>query len=332
MIAILRKRPAHGFASFFLLGVLAATPSQARMEGSAPAILSDLSQRWIKGFRALHPSAMISVPPPYGPPQGALSSKLAAFLQGQLDFAFLTRKLADSDVATFRRSHGYDPLVIPVALGSWKSFGFVDPVVVIVNSRNLVHGLSFAELDAIFSKSRRQGHLPIRTWGDVEEGLKNLPMHVVGGASWTKEDSARGSVFRERVLLGGEWRDDPNVIAGGTEVDVPTRVASDPEAIGFTGLGHLVAGTRAVPIALNESRFYIAPTFAAVASARYPLVRTVDLVVARRPGACLSNEVLRLVRYLIGRKGQQAIRLEGHFLPLTRAQRRASWQRASSCR
>src|SRR5258708_13154192 len=237
MIAILRKRPAHGFASFFLLGVLAATPSQARMEGSAPAILSDLSQRWIKGFRALHPSAMISVPPPYGPPQGALSSKLAAFLQGQLDFAFLTRKLADSDVATFRRSHGYDPLVIPVALGSWKSFGFVDPVVVIVNSRNLVHGLSFAELDAIFSKSRRQGHLPIRTWDDVEEALKTLPIHVVGGASWAQEDSARGSVFRERVLLGGEWRGGSHRVVGGPGGGRPTPPAAGPPGPRFSRPG-----------------------------------------------------------------------------------------------
>ena len=325
--------PRRGYlAAVLLLGSAAAASARPPIEGSAPTILSDLSRRWVNGFEASYPGARISVPPPYGPPQGALSPRLAAFLEGRLDFAFLTRKLADSDLATFRRSHGYDPLVIPVALGSWKSFGFVDPVVVIVNSRNPVARLSFSELDAIFSKSRRRGHLPIQTWGDLGGTPKSAAIHVVGGASWTKEDSARGSVFRERVLLGGEWRDDPDALADGREGDVPKKVALDPQAIGFTGLGHLVAGTRAVPIALDERGPYISPTFAAVASARYPLTRSVDLIVARPPGTCLPKEMLRFARYLIGSRGQQAIRLEGHFLPLARAQAQASRLRASSCR
>lgn len=332
MIDLVTKLPAWALVMLLFLGAPSAVGAKRPLEGSAPKIMAGLSGRWVKDFNAAHAGSTIRVPPPYGPPQGALSPRLTAFLEGHLDFAFLSRKLADSDVATFRKGHGYDPLVIPVALGSWKTFGLVDPVVVIVNASNPVSGLSFSELDAIFSNPRLRRHAPIRTWREIQKTLPDHPIHVVGGASWAKsEDSARAGVFRERVLLGGKWRDGPDISGGGGEGDVSRRVASDPAAIGFTGLGHLLPGTRAVPVAEDDHGPYVAPTFAAVASARYPLTRTLDIVVARRPGACLSPEILSFVRYLLGKGGQREIRRDGHFLELTRAQARSSWLRASSC-
>ena len=129
-----RRRPR---ARIFALLVLMAAPAAASaapgsLEGSAPAILSDLLPLWLDGFAAFHRSVRVNVPPPYGAPQKALSPRLKAFLTGHIDFAFVSRKLADSDAAQFKLSHDYSPLIIPVAGGSWKSFGFVDPVVAIV--------------------------------------------------------------------------------------------------------------------------------------------------------------------------------------------------------
>lgn len=315
-----------------VMSVPATASVPVRLEGSAPSVLGGLLPLWLKGFAASQAAVGVDVPTPFDPPQGSLSPRLESFLEGRIDFAFMSRKLADKDVAQFERSHGYRPLVIPVAGGSWRSFGFVDPVVVIVNSQNRVRGFSFAQLDAIFSMSRRRGHAPIRFWNQLGTvGIGRKPIHVVGGGSWAGEDSARGAVFRERVLLGGSWRNDAEVAASGTEQDVPSRVAADQFAIGFTGLGHVLPGTRAVPLARQAGGKFIAPTYAAVARARYPLTRTIDLVVARRPGTCVSPALLGFIRYLIGPSGQQSVSADGHFLPLTRAQARASWRRASSC-
>jgi phosphate transport system substrate-binding protein len=302
------------------------------LEGSAPTILPELVRRWVIDFQQSQSAVQVDVPPPYEPPQAALSPRLAAFVQGRLDFAFLSRKMSHSDVVTFRQAHHYDPLVIPVAGGSWSSFGLVDPVAVVVNSRNPIPGLSFAQLDAIFSKSRRRGHAIVRTWGQLGvSSLANQPIHLAGGASWLGEDSARAGVFRERVLLGGRWRDDPQAAASGIEKEVPARVAADPLAIGFTGLGHLVPGARAVPLTRGHSSSYVKPTFEAVASGRYPLARTIDLVVARQPGRCLTPALRSFVRYLLSPRGQKMVTKEGHFLPLSSAQSRLSWLRASSC-
>lgn len=316
-----------------LVGAPSPTHAGKPLEGSAPSVLAGLLPLWLGGYSATHPGFDVDIPPPYGPPQGALSPRLEEFLAGRRDFAFVSRKLAARDFEEFNRRHGYLPVIIPVAGGSWNSFGFVDPVVVIVNSDNPVRALSFGQLDAIYSKSRRRGHTPIRWWNQIDRLRPGKrPIHIVGGASWSSEDSARASVFRERVMLGGLWRDDQGAIAGGTEQEVPALVAADPLAIGFTGFGHLIPGTRALSLVPPGGMEPIAPTYSAVASARYPLVRTVDLVVARKPGTCLSSDLRSFVRYLIGRGGQDIIRADGHFLPLTRAQARQSWLRARSCR
>lgn len=310
----------------------ATAPSEFTLEGSAPSILAELAPRWAADYSAAQTGMSVVVRPPYGPPQGALSTRLQAFLEGQLDFAFVSRKLADSDLATFRRAHHFEPLIIPVAGGSWNHFGFVDPVVVIVNAHNPVTGLSYAELDAIFSKSLRRGHAPLRTWGQLGwHAARTQPIHLAGGASWSKEDTARGGVFRERVMLGGSWRDDPSATANGAETDVPATVAMDSLAIGFTGLGHIVRGDRVVPIATRRTSAYVAPTFDTVASGRYPLARTVDLIVARVPGTCLQPALLGFIRYLLSPRGQSLVRKDDHFLSLTSAQTRQSWLRASYC-
>jgi phosphate transport system substrate-binding protein len=311
----------------------AAPGLRGRLEGSAPAILPQLVKSWVARFAALQPGIAIDVPPPYEPPQGAMSSRLAAFLAGRLDFAFLSRTMAASDVRAFRRTHRGDPLVIPVANGSWRQFGFVDPVAFIVNAGNPVRGLTFAQLDALLSQSRRRGLAPLRSWGDLGvRAWRDRPVHVIGAASWAGEDSARGDVVRERILLGGGWRTDlAGSAASGTEADVPARIARDPLAIGFTGLGHLVAGTRAVPLSAGPRGAYVAPTFGAVARGLYPLSRTVDLIVARAPGQCLRPELLAFVEYLLSRQGQQVVAQQGIFLPLTAAQARESWRRASAC-
>jgi phosphate transport system substrate-binding protein len=266
----------------------------------------------------------IATPPPYDSPQGALSPRLAAFLAGKLDFAFLTRKLSDSDMAAFRDLHGHDPLVIPVAGGSWHSFGLVDPVAIIVNARNPVRGLSFARLRTLYARST--GAAPDR--GELgASGWAGRPVHSLGPVPGS-EQSARAGVFRERVMKGPPWGEGLVPLA---EADIPARVAADDLAIGFTGLGHLVPGTKALAIAARQGDAFIAPSFAAVASGRYPLARTVDLVVDRPPGTCLRPELRLVLRYLLGAGGQRVVRQEGRFLPLTPAQARGAWRLASSC-
>ncbi len=311
------KRVICAVAATLLLA--AATPGESRT-GSAPKILDALVPAWLVGFARAEPTTTIAVPPPYGPPQGKLDPALQAFFDGRRDFAFLTRDMAEGDLAAFRRAHHGEPVVLPVAGGAWHRFGYVDPVVVIVNAANPLHALSFRQLDALLSETRWRGGATPADWGDLGvPGWRGKAIHVVGGDGWSGEESARALTVRRRVLsVGrriGRWRMVPG---SGGEDQVVARVAADAQAIGFTGFGHLSAGMRTV--AISDAGEPVAPTRAAIASGAYPLARTIDLVMARDARGCLDPAVARLAAWLVGPAGQAVIRRQAVFLPLNARQ------------
>lgn len=294
--------------------------------GSATAILSRLGPAWATAFHRFEPAATMDLHPRFEPPLGPASEGLRRFLDGESDFALLSRDLAESDLARFVSSHGYEPTRIAVAGGSWRSFGHLDAVAVVVNDANPVRALSFAQIDAVLSRTRLRGHAAVVTWdqlGAIEWAGK--PVHVIGGASWQGEDSARATVVRERILSlngrRGEWRGDLPPESG-REAEVPDLVAADPLAIGFTGLGHVKPGSRA--IAIVDGGDVVAPSFEAVAHARYPLARTVNLLLALPPGKASDPMLVAIGRFLLSREGQDEVRKTSVFLPLTAAQARSS--------
>lgn len=298
-------------------------PLSGHASGSAATILPDLFLRWTRAFAARHPAAALHAPPPYGAPQGKLSPRLREFLDGKTDFALVSRGLTEADLLTFRRTHGTDPLVIPVAAGSWRHFGFVDTVVVIVHRGNPVRRLSLAQIDAVFSAERRSGAAEARDWGQLGVAAwRGRAVHPVGGAGWLAEDSARSAIVRERALLGGPWRAD--LTGSGNEADAALLVAQDPYAIAITGLGHVPEGVRAVAIAKHPTGPFIAPDYASVSGDRYPLSRTVDLLVRRQADGTVPPVVAEFARFVLSRQGQAEVARQGVFLPLRAGQARRS--------
>lgn len=288
-------------------------PSQpATVRGSAPTIIAPLVPMWAAAFASAEPSLRLSLNPPFGPPQGQLDPQLAAFLDGKTDFALLTREVAEADLARFKRVHGTAPLIIPVANGSAAKFGYVDPVVFIVNARNPLRSLTFAQIDGLFSASLWRGSHAITDWGKLNgPSWRGRPVHLAGSGAWAGEESARALTVRRHVLTVGKriglWRPAPG---SGSEADVVERVAVDPQAIGFTGLGHVTPGVRVVPLD------GVAPAREAVTTGRYPLSRTVDLLLAPQADGFPALSVRRWARFLVSPAGQQTIRSEGNFLPL----------------
>jgi phosphate transport system substrate-binding protein len=292
-----------------------------------PIVLEGLAAAWRQGFAQREASPRIAYLRPYGPPQGKLDPHLAEFLAGRLHFAFLTREISEADLSTFRRHHaGMDPLVIPVAGGSWNRFGFVDPVVVIVNAANPLQALDLKRLDAIFTTSRSHGGAAIVEWGmaGVPE-WRGRPIRIVGGEAWVGEESARALFLRRNVFSAngtrGVWRQVPG---SGGETDNVQRVADDSLALGFTGLGHLLPGTRALSIIPYPDAAPVAPVREAIVSGRYPFTRTVDLLLARVADGRIDTVSAEFALFLLGAAGQAIDARQGDILPLNEAQRNAS--------
>jgi phosphate transport system substrate-binding protein len=284
-------------------------------------------------FSSRNLALSVSLRRPFGPPQGRLDPNLAAFLDGTLSFAFLSRELADADRARFRCAHGADPLTIPVAAGAWDAFGYVDPVVVIVNEANPARTISFSQLDAIFSASHWHSSAMAVEWGAAGVAAwRGRPIHIVGANAWMDEESARAISFRRAVLddgtRHGRWRPAPG---SGGENEVVDRVAADRLAIGFTGFGHVRPGVKVLALRRTDTAPPIAPTRATIVTARYPLARTVDLLLAPGPRNCIAPDAARLVSYLLSVPGQAIVARIGPFLPLSPGQRRASLRLVRAC-
>lgn len=282
--------------------------------GSAPVVLAGLASAWENGFK--EEGGKLRLMRPFRPPQGALDPALGRFLDGQSDFALLTREIAEVDLARFRASHGGRvPVIVPVAGGAWDGFGKSDAVAVIVHRSNPLRWLTLAQLDAVFSLTRYRGGRPVRTWGDL--GLtgawRDRQVQLVGGDAWADEESARALTLRRHVMTierrRGRWRQAPD---SGGEAENVARVARNGSAISFTGMGHVTSAVRALAVA-GEDDVPVFPDAWSARTGRYPLLRTIDLLVAPAPDA----RTVAFARYLIGPKGQALITAQGEFMELS---------------
>jgi phosphate transport system substrate-binding protein len=197
-------------------------------------------------------------------------------------------------------------------------------VVIIVHADNPVTGLTYAQIDALYSASRLRGAPPVAVWGDL--GLQSdpwttMPVRVLGGGRVGAEDSAKAATVRRRVLdLGyarGTWREGLDA-AVDEDTAVPAQVAADREAVGISALAHLRPGVRAVPIAESAGGPFVAPTRDRVYDGSYPLTRTIDLLISVDSSGSVDPAIAEFARFLLSREAQALVLEQGVFLPLDR--------------
>ena len=272
-------------------------------------VLPGLVRSWVSGFARRYPKVHATFGPPF---EGSDAAK--ALLAGDVDVAFVSRELKPTDVTSFRAKYGYAPTSVPVSGGSWRQFGFLDAVVIIVNPGNPVRQLSLRQLDAAFSSSHLRGDRPAVTWGQLGAtgAWAGRPVHLYGIKPWNGFEE----FVRQRVLNAhgerGEWREGIHVDP--TVFPLAKRVAADPDAIGYTGLAFLDAPVKV--LAVGDGADAVSPTYTNVALARYPLSRLAYANVNRRPGKALPAAVQEFLRYILSREGQAAVSRQGVFLPL----------------
>jgi phosphate transport system substrate-binding protein len=271
-------------------------PTVAGLTGKVTSIgasgTTNLIARAAAEFKQIYPGVTLQVT------AGLTSIGPPALVEGRADVVPMSRPLLPEEVKTFRAKYGYPPTEIKVA---------ADALAVYVEKRNPVDGLTLAQLDAIFSRTRRRGGPAIETWGQA--GLtgdwvdRPIPLYGYGPTDGVHQ------VFRQQVLLGGEYRLSLQVVPAGSLI--VQDVAADPSAIGCASIFFASKRTRAVPIAGDDGRFY-APTDDNVRSLRYPLTRFVTICVNKPPGRPLPPATAEFLRYLLSAEGQQTVAAGGN--------------------
>jgi len=275
-------------------------------------VMDEMTLGWVKLFRQAYPQLSVTME------ARASGAGAPALVEGRAHAAPVGRELLPAEEKSFVDKFGYEPLAIRVATGSVSSLGKTASTIILVDKDNPIQGLTFAQLDAIYSKTRKRGHADIQSWGDL--GLKgewaHRPIHLYGlkppnGIEW---------FFKNRVMLGGEWKDGIEPVKGQGFTHAFTVAAHDmakrPGGLTYALLANVTPDVKVVPLAENDHEAFIAPTLETVASHKYPLSRYVYVFVNRPPGKPLEPKVKEFIKLVLSHEGQQAVADDGVYIPL----------------
>lgn len=280
----------------------ALTPYQpaASVSGSLISVGSDtlnnLMTFWTEKFRALHPRVTVQVE---GKGSGTAPPALIA---GTAQLGPMSREMKLDELDAFERKFGYKPLEIRVA---------IDALAVFAHKDNPLPGLTLPQLDAIFSPTRRLGHPhAITEWGQL--GIRAWSGRRI---SLFGRNSASGTYgfFQEKALGKGDFKSSVKEQPGSSAVI--QGVSSDPFALGYSAIGYLTSGVRALPIARAPGESFISPGYENCLNGSYPMARFLLIYVNKPPGRPLAPVTLEFLKMILSREGQELV-LKDHYYPL----------------
>ena len=122
--------------------------------------------------------------------------------------------------------------------------------------------------------------------------------------------------FREHALCKGDYK--PGLTGQPDSAAVVQSVAGAIDAIGYSGIGYVTPGVRALPIAREAGQPYQPATPEKALSGEYPLSRYLYIYVNRKPGQPLPTLQREFLKLVLSRDGQEIVVKEG-FIPLPAA-------------
>lgn len=270
--------------------------------GSLKSVGSDTMNNmmglWSEEFKRMYPGVKVEV-------DGKGSSNaLPALTAGQATFGPMSREAKPEEIAEFKAKFGYEPLLMETSL---------DMLAVYVHKDNPLEGLSFPELDAIFSSTLKGGgQRRADKWGEFIKsgGLATTPITSYG------RNAASGTYgyFKEVVLSKGDFGNWVNELPG--SAGVVQSVGTNPGGIGYSGIGYRTAAVKPLKLAEKRGGEMIAAEAEHAYSGEYPLARFLYLAVNKDPRKPLDPMRAEFLRYVLSKQGQQQVVKDG-YLPLT---------------
>lgn len=269
--------------------------------------LANLMTLWAEEFKRAYPNVNIQI-------QAAGSSTAPpALTESTSNLGPMSRKMKDKEIEAFETRHGYKPTAIPVA---------IDALAVYVHKDNPIEGMSIADVDAVFSSTRKCGaNQDLDAWGKL--GLTG---------AWAQRDIqlfGRNSVsgtygyFKKKALCKGDFRNTVNEQPG--SASVVQSVSTSINAMGYSGIGYKTASVRAVPLGKKPGDAFVEATPGNAVNGAYPLSRFLYVYVNKAPNKALQPLEREFFKLVLSRAGQEVVVKDGYIpLPAAVAQRSLS--------
>ena len=269
------------------------------ISGSLSSVGSDtmnnLMTLWAEGFAKIYPNVKVQI-------EGKGSTTAPpALIEGTSQFGPMSRAMKNEEIDKFEKKYGYKPTPMRTSL---------DALAVYVNKDNPLNGLSFTQVDGVFSKTRKGGvKESVKTWGQL--GLTgdwaNRPISLYG------RNSASGTYgyFKEHALFKGDYKDEVKEQPG--SASVVQGVTEDRYGIGYSGIGYMTSGVHALPLSLKEGETFKEPTMDNVLNGSYPLARFLYLYINKAPNKPLDPLVREFCKYIFSKEGQEVVIKDGYM-------------------
>ncbi len=254
--------------------------------------LNNLMTLWAESFKKAYPNVNVQI-------EGKGSSTAPpALIEATSQLGPMSREMKAEEIDAFEKKFGYKPTPVKVA---------IDALAVFAHKDNPLKGLTFQQVDAIFSKTRKRGGTDISDWGQLGlDAWKGRPISLFG------RNSASGTYgfFQEHALAKGDYKATVKEQPGSSAV--VQGVGADPYALGYSGIGYKTSGVRAVPIAGDDGQFYEA-SYDNSLSGDYPMARFLVVYVNKKPGQALDKLTLEFLKFVLSKEGQAIVEKDGYF-------------------
>ncbi|MFB9888049.1 PstS family phosphate ABC transporter substrate-binding protein [Balneatrix alpica] len=262
--------------------------------------LANLMTLWAEEFKRAYPNVNIQI-------QAAGSSTAPpALTEGTSNMGPMSRKMKDKELEAFEAKYGYKPTAIPVA---------IDALAVFVHKDNPVNGMTIADVDAIFSSTRKcGGAADVTKWGQLgltgtlaEQDIQLYGRNSVSGTY---------GYFKDHALCKGDFKNNVNEQPG--SASVVQSVSTSLNAIGYSGIGYKTASVKAVALAKEEGGQFIEATMENSVNGTYPLARFLYVYVNKAPNQPLAPLEREFIKLVMSKQGQEVVVKDG-YIPLPKA-------------
>ncbi len=252
--------------------------------------MGNLMSLYAQAFNKVHPGVRIQVE------SKGSSTGPAALLESQGQFAAMSRPMSSKEIDQFVKKFGHAPTELRVG---------IDCLAVYVNKDCPLEEISIPQLRRVFSVDG-----PDMRWSDL--GVTH-PQWADRPISLHSRNAASGTYgFFKTVALGGaDFKSTVKEAPG--SAGVVGAVATDPLAMGYSGIGYSTPDVKALRVSFEDGEPGAEPSQEAANYGDYPIARNLYVYVNYDRQAGLDTLRAEFIRLMFSREGQEAVVKDGYF-------------------